>query len=193
MSIHRSLLFVCLLLSAFVVRAHPTGAPLAFFALEPCRVLDTRVSLDPEKEPLGPIGGQTASDLIFVRGSNLLPEHGAQRADCGVPASAEAVAVNFTVIGPLSGGHLRINGPGQEGAGGGVNGPYSRLTYRLGQNDNEEMTVGLCNANAPGFPHVPCAWDADGHFADIQVFNAGPVGSSVHLVADIVGYYAAME
>lgn len=159
-----------------------TGTPLLTFSVHPCRILDTRVDI-------GPLQGSHAMD-VHVRGSSLLEQEegvssGAQRADCHVPPEAEAVMVNVTVINPQSGGHLKINGYGA------VNDPmgsYSRLNYRIGENDSNEIFVNLCNVfNFPG-PHVPCGFDGE-RYQDFQILNGAPSTSSTHIVIEVVGYF----
>ena len=64
-----------------------------FFTLTPCRVADTR-------NPSGPFGGpalvaNTARDFQVT-------------GQCGVPATAKAVAINVTIVDPNNSGDLRI-------------------------------------------------------------------------------------
>jgi hypothetical protein len=70
------------------------GAPLAYYTLTPCRLIDTR-------NPTGPLAGPT------------LAGGGAQRSFtlsgvCGVPATARALSVNLTVVNPATAGDLRL-------------------------------------------------------------------------------------
>jgi len=174
----RVLTFVIGTLISSSLTAVPTGAPLFTYPLEPCRVLDTRVSL-------GPLAGLTAMD-VHVRGSNLLASEGAAVLDCGVPPSAEAVIVNVTVIQPTSVGYLKVSGYGTV-AGVHGSGSYSRLTYRSGENDANEMLVTLCNVYLYPTPHQACGFNGT-VYNDFQVMNMGPSGSSLHLVIDVVGY-----
>jgi hypothetical protein len=173
------LLLVCLL--AVPAYANPTGDPLASYPVEPCRILDTRASL-------GPIVTGTAL-TVFVRGSALPASQGATNADCGIPASAQAVLVNVVAVDPGSSGVLKINGWGY------VHGPagiYSRLNFPAGQTVANEMQISLCNANSPDFPHVPCTYDNAGHYGDFQIEASFMLpGTSVHVVADVVGYLAS--
>jgi glucose/arabinose dehydrogenase len=64
---------------------------LAFYALRPCRVLDTR-------EASGPTGGAPLSGGTELRT--------AVAGRCGVPVAARAVAANLTVTQPSAAGHL---------------------------------------------------------------------------------------
>ncbi len=68
-------------------------APYSFFTLTPCRLVDTR-------NPAGPFGGPALASgfaRAFTVGGN-----------CGVPATAGAVAVNVTVAGATGAGHLTL-------------------------------------------------------------------------------------
>jgi len=67
----------------------PPPEPADFYTLEPCRVLDTRVSGQ------GPALQAQTERTIDVTGL------------CAIPATARAVAVNLTVVGPTTEGYLR--------------------------------------------------------------------------------------
>lgn len=149
------------------------------FPVEPCRIVDTRVAL-------GPLASGSGMS-VFVRGSLLDPLNGAAQTNCGVPAEAEAVIVNVVAVGPTSNGVLKVNGSGFVY---GPTGQYSRLNYQIGQNTANEMVVSLCNVYLYPHAHAPCAFDGAGRYSDFQIVNAGSVGSSVHIVADVVGYLA---
>lgn len=78
-----------LFLSAAPVLA---DGPFRFYALTPCRVVDTK-------------GGQAPA----LSGSTTGTTRGFQiRGNCGVPADAKAVALNITVQVPSQKGHLRV-------------------------------------------------------------------------------------
>lgn len=172
----RLTLFVLALCLAIPASANPTGAPLAFFPVEPCRILDTRVSLG----QISPSSGL----VVFVRGENLLEDDGATHADCGIPVEAEAVKVNVVAVTPNTAGTLRLNGWGF------IHGPmgiYARLNYSAGDTVANEMTVSLCNASPYPFPHQPCVFDNEGHYGD---FSLTTQSGTLHVVIDAVGYFA---
>lgn len=179
-----TLAFVFLLASSFIAispsraDAFPTGAPLVYFPVSPCRILDTRVSI-------GTIPATHAID-VFVRGSNLLASDGAGRADCNVPTNAEVAVVNITVVNPSNVGYIRANATGFVLS---PSGTYSRMSYRPGQNDSNEIAVGLCNTLLFPAPHQPCG-GVNGRYNDFQVKNMGP--GALDLVADVMGYYARL-
>ncbi|MGH9366670.1 MAG: FG-GAP-like repeat-containing protein, partial [Thermoanaerobaculia bacterium] len=82
-------------------------APVGFFTVTPCRLLDTRVA--------GPALA-AGSDRGFPIASK-----------CGIPADATAVVVNVTVTGPTAAGDLRLR-PGNTPVA-----PASVVNYRAGQ------------------------------------------------------------
>src|SRR5262245_50736553 len=59
-----------------------------FFALSPCRLLDTRPIASPVQSGV--------PRFVQVTGA------------CGVPSSAKAVSINVTVVSPSAGGHLQV-------------------------------------------------------------------------------------
>lgn len=184
MYLSRTCLLVALLvLCSSNLLANPTGAPLVSYPIEPCRILDTRVSI-------GAIPTHTAID-VFVRGSALQSSDGAQLANCGVPTSAEAVLVNVTAVFPSSTGDLLINGTGRVA---GLNGAYqySRVTYMPGTLLSNEIQVSLCNTYLYPSPHSPCPHDGVSRYRDFQILNLSSTGSSVHVVVQVVGYLERM-
>jgi hypothetical protein len=66
---------------------------LRFFALPPCRLVDTR----------GP-AGPTGAPALGANRTRTFPLAGA----CGVPAGAMAVAANLTAVNPGAAGDLRV-------------------------------------------------------------------------------------
>jgi hypothetical protein len=176
---------VCLAVLVYIlcstsVHARPTGAALFSYPVEPCRILDTRVSL-------GALQGGFAMD-VHVRGNHLLASEGAAVADCDVPPEAEAVVVNITVVQPSNNGYLKVSGTGTVN---GVHGSgnYSRLTFRALENDSNEMQIALCNYYIYPGPQLPCGYDTiTGRYEDFQILSKAVDGSTVHIVADVVGY-----
>jgi len=71
------------------------NAPMMFYTLAPCRVLDTR-------NASGPYGGPAIPAQDF-RTFFVLNR-------CGIPSDARAVAANLTVVSPSANGNLRIYG-----------------------------------------------------------------------------------
>lgn len=78
-------------IAGFEVRVEQPPAATNFYTLTPCRLLDTR-------GPNGPYGGPVLAAGI----ARLVTVPGR----CGVPATAESVSVNVTVVNPTSAGHL---------------------------------------------------------------------------------------
>lgn len=172
----RAVVLLTLALAASAAQAAPTGSPLIYQPVTPCRALDTRVAL-------GALAANTAMD-VYVRGS-ALPVNQGGSTNCGVPPSAEVVQVNVAAIAPTTNGHFKLNGTG------GVSGSYSRVNYTTLENVSNEMAVGLCNAALFPADHAPCAGPTTGIYADFQVLNVAATGST-HVVVDVVGYFARM-
>ena len=84
-------------LDAATYVCNPSGGG-NFYAVTPCRVLDTR-------NPSGPYGGPALTSgvqrLLMVSGR------------CGVPSAARAVSVNATVVNPSGAGYLTFYPGGQ--------------------------------------------------------------------------------
>ena len=128
-----------------------TPNPLArnFFNVPPCRLLDTRTAV-------GAYGGPSIAanqDRAFVT-----------TGQCGIPITAQAVAVNITVTQPTSSGHLRFY------PGGGVLPPSSTINYSSGQTraNNAILTLGTA-----------------GDF----VIHSGQATGTVQVIVDINGYF----
>lgn len=125
------------------------AAPQGFFhTIAPCRVVDTR-------NPDGPLGGPALS----AGGSRMLQVGG----NCGVPTTANAVAINVTVEAPTAAGHLHFYPDGV------APGAATGISYQ----------TGLTRAN-----NAVLLLGAGG----LGVFCEQPSGT-VHLVIDVVGYF----
>ncbi len=105
------------------------NAPLRFYTLPPCRVLDTR-------NAVGPLGGPAlAADQ--TRTFKISES-------CGAPADAGAVSVNMTVAVPTSGGSLTVY-PGTGPA------PLtSALSFAAGKTRANNSIMGLIGGNPFG-------------------------------------------
>ncbi len=99
----------------------PNAAPLGFYTITPCRVVDTR-------QPNGPFGGPP----LGAGAVRSFPIAG----QCGVPADAKAVAANVTVVGPSATGSLRV-GPN------GIVSNTSTISFNPGQVRASNAVVGL--------------------------------------------------
>jgi hypothetical protein len=125
------------------------GSGLRFHVLSPCRVVDTRATA-------GPLGGPAlaaASDRAFP-----------VRSTCGIPATAQALAVNVTVVEPSAAGNLRLH------PGGTAVPPTSTINYTAGQVRANSAVVPLSAAG------------------ELAAF-AGQASGSVHLIVDVSGYF----
>lgn len=130
----------------------PPFAANDFYALSPCRVLDTRLS-----------DGPTGGPVLGPNGVRSFPLTGS----CGIPANASAVAVNVTVISPTVSGYLSID-PGNAFFLG-----TATLTFQTGEvlSNNATLvlatdgtgTVRILNGSG-GTTHV--AVDVTGYYAE---------------------------
>jgi hypothetical protein len=126
----------------------PTPGPGFFHTLVPCRVLDTR-------NPIGPLGGPAllaGSVRTFVIAGQ-----------CGVPSSAQSVAVNVTITEPTSGGFVTVYRAGVPVP------PTSTINYGPGQTRANNAVVSL------------------GPSGDISVACGQPSGT-VQFILDVSGF-----
>jgi len=118
-----------------VTLSNPTGGAIAYgqaigrihdpgnyFALPPCRVLDTR-------NPSGPNGGPA---LVAGQSRSF-----AVAGQCGIPATALAVSVNVTATQSTTSGNLRLYPAGTPVP------PVSTLNYSAGQTRGNDAVIGL--------------------------------------------------
>lgn len=122
----------------------------SFYTVPPCRILDTR-------NPAGPYGGPSLTSGV----QRLFSVPGI----CGIPASAEAVAVNVTVIGATESGYLTFYPGGQ--------------AVPAVSTINFPPAIGLANSAV-----LPVS--AEGVLG-VRPFVEG-VGQ-VHLIVDVAGYF----
>jgi hypothetical protein len=100
----------------------PNAAPLGYFTITPCRVVDTR-------QPNGPYGGPS----LAGGGARRLFQLAGQ---CGVPADAKALAANVTAVGPSTNGFFSV-GPS------GVANVTSTVNFQAGKVRASNAVVGL--------------------------------------------------
>jgi len=137
---------------AFTSTITPTptpGTPRSYFSVTPCRVADTR-------NPNGPYGGPALAantDRTFVIGGQ-----------CGIPASASAVAFNLTATQSTALGDLRTV------PGGGTLPLVSTLNWRPGQTRANNAVVPL------------------GPSGEILV-HVDQANGTVHFIIDVNGYF----
>ncbi len=141
------------LLAVIGLGAAPVAAdsPTDFFSLPPCRVIDTR-------NPAGPLGGPA----LVGGGDRVFPVAGT----CGIPADAQAIAVNIAVTGATTSGNLRLH------AGGTPVPLVSAINYSSGQTRSNNAVVPLSPAG------------------ELAVFASGGPADSAHLILDVDGYFA---
>jgi glycosyl hydrolase family 44 len=129
----------------------PPPVAASYYTVSPCRLLDTR-------NPTGPYGGPALS-ANAERTLNLAGR-------CGLPAGAQAVAVNLTVTSPTQGGDLRAFPAG------GVAPLASALNFAAGQTRTNNAIV-------------PVTADANGALTVHLDMGAG----TAQLIVDLFGYF----
>jgi hypothetical protein len=132
------------------------GGPFALFPLTPCRVVDTR-------NPPGPSGGPT----LHANTQRSFPIQGA----CGVPATAQAVVFNVTVVAPTDLGDLRIFPAGTPV-------PFASVI--------NWVTTDFAVANGA---LIPLGSDGLGNHVTVLVDMIPGSPGQVDLVLDVTGYF----
>jgi hypothetical protein len=125
--------------------------PTQFFTTTPCRVVDTRAG------SAAPIGGPALVARLTRRFT--LAGH------CGIPSSAQAVALDVTVTEAGAAGNLRLFPAG-------LSVPlFTVVSYRQGQTRGSNTVVAL---------------SADG---EIAAYVAQAARTKVHVIIDVSGYF----
>jgi hypothetical protein len=145
--------------------AQVLSGDLTYSAVEPCRIIDTRLQLG------GRIAANTARSFHVVGSTASFPAQGGKAGGCGIPAfsggepQALAVMINLIAVAPLGPGNLRA-WPTDNGV------PLaSVINY---------TNVDLAN----GFV-LPLRQDNQGFDIRIQADVSG-----THVVADVLGFFA---
>ncbi|HEV7515992.1 MAG TPA: hypothetical protein VGR07_06805 [Thermoanaerobaculia bacterium] len=125
------------------------SAAMAYYTLAPCRLVDTRNPAGPAGGPALAAGAQRSFTLAGI---------------CGVPATARALSVNVTVVGPATAGDLRLFAAGQPTP------LVSAINFTAGQTRTNNAALGL-------------AWGAG------TVTAQNDAAGTVHLIVDVNGYY----
>jgi len=126
-------------------------SPLDYYTLTPCRLIDTRSAAGPLGGPSLPAGG---TRTFTVTGA------------CGIPSSAQSLAINLTAVTPGSGGFLQIY-------------PGSLTTPPVVSAINFNQGVTLANNGL-----VSLAFDGTG-----TITVKSGAGVAVDFVIDVTGYY----
>ncbi|HEY2738312.1 MAG TPA: hypothetical protein VGK45_07890, partial [Thermoanaerobaculia bacterium] len=125
--------------------------PLDFYTLTPCRLIDTRTTAGPLGGPSLPAGG---TRTFTVAGA------------CGIPTSAQSLAINLTAVTPGSGGFLQVY------AGSSVSPPVTAsITFNPGVTRANNGLVSL-------------AFDGTG-----TITVKSGASTAVDFVIDVTGYY----
>jgi hypothetical protein len=121
-----------------------------FFSISPCRLIDSRA------EPNGTYAGPALTSGV----ERLVPTFG----QCGVPATAKALAINVTATGATSGGFIRLY------AGGSAPTATSSLNFAAGQTRANNAVVPLPDTGVLGI---------------LAELGSG----TTHFILDVSGYF----
>ncbi len=154
------LVILCLLAASSLVFAGDVTGPLTFVGVTPCRIVETRpgYGFSGQAGPPSLIANQTRTFQITGTVPGL-PQQ------CGIPSSAVAISVNFTVTGFSGGGDLRIYPAGS---------PVPLASIINFQQENV--------ANATNLPLGPVS-------ATDKGFTVRADGASTDFIADVNGYF----
>lgn len=137
----------------------PGATGMVFTAVEPCRLLDTRVpSLRSGRLP-----AQGQRDFL-VFDADLALEQGGAEGGCDLPDTVRAVAINLTAVGASGRGFVTAWDYGSARPG------TATINLIPGEDVNNQLSVAI---------------NTDVNQPDLLVYSF----ASTHLVADIVGYY----
>ena len=153
--------------ATLAVAAAPAFAagPFQYHAITPCRVVDTRRVDGVNGGPV--VAGNTDTTPDGTQVSRLFSMKDPTGA-CGVPATADAVTVNFTIFQPTSLGHLRVF------PGGSAPPTVSTINFQASN----------VIANGAIVPLGATATDDLG----IYLYQATP-GATSHVIIDVTGYF----
>jgi len=156
----------------------------SFYAVTPCRVVDTRALMPQQPAPrnttvtilppLYPIASEWGGPNDPINPQNFKVRGVGQwdgTGDCGVPTSAVAVSLNATLVTPGSNGNFRIW-------------PYGGTMPTVSTLNPLKTDTAIANGAIVPLP----AYNPSN--PDISVrFTAYPKESGVHLVLDVTGYF----
>jgi hypothetical protein len=139
------------------------ASDLVFNPITPCRLLDTRFATTPAGTPIA--ANSTRNFLVW--GQTSFASQGGAASNCGLTASSNtaALAVNFTVVTPTTGGYMTAF-------------PADVASPPLAATVNFE--AGSVRGNSA------IVRIAQGSSTSLSIYTT----SQTHVVADVVGYYA---
>jgi hypothetical protein len=135
------------LMLAPLASGQTTGGPYQYYTVAPCRLVDSRFN-------------QGATVLVGPVIQNITT-----KTQCGVPATAKAVALNVTVVGASAGGFVELWATGTPIPG------TSNLNFNAGEPALANGAIVSLGASTP----------------DLSVVCNG--GVTTHFIIDIVGYF----
>jgi len=163
---HAVLAFLPLVSASLASAQAPLPDALGYFAVAPCRLVDTRLVGASPGTPM--TGGETRT---FRMRDVTLSYQGGAADGCGIPSEALAAMVNIVAVTPSGPGHFKVWA--------------HPLVKPTASTLNYGAVAGL-NALANGIAIPICDTGTDPCLADFVVFNHASVA---HLVVDVVGYF----
>jgi hypothetical protein len=156
-----------LALSARAQIPSPLGSPLSFYSIGPCRIFDTRtgaqggtlVTNTPEPPPPATPTASSVSRALKIRGQ------------CQIPAEAQALTYNLTLVGQPYAGHLTLYS-------GNVVPNASSLNFVANQTTANGGVVQLGDTTQ------------DRDLVAKLVLGSAPIGSRADIILDATGYFA---
>lgn len=137
------------------------GTAQRYYAVEPCRLLDTRLASNPYTGPLG--DGQIMD--LHAKNTGQIALQGGDSAGCNIPSGATGLVVNFTVANPSGNGHLRAYPAGSPLP------TASILNFTAARNVTNSTVLTICTESC---------------VADFSIFTL----TETDIVADVTGYFA---
>jgi len=159
-----AIFFVTGLALVVVAQSALAGGPYQYFAVTPCRVIDTR-------NANGPTGGPA---LVGQAVGRAFPLAGI----CGVPTTAKAVSLNATTVATTGSGNLRLYPSDLP-----TMPLVATMNFNLGEPaiaNGALVPLAAYNPSTPGDPMTNQSFSA---------FLAIQTGFTAHMVVDVTGYF----
>ena len=162
--LHKGIVFLAagVLTAALGSELLAQGGPYQYYAVTPCRLVDTRNANGPQG---GPALGGTTTRSFPIAGL------------CGLPTTAKAATLNLTTVGTTGSGNLRIW-------------PYGLAMPLVSTMNFDEGEPAIANgAIVPLGPYNPSTPGDPATNNSISVYLGSGSAYSADLVIDVTGYF----
>ncbi|HTO85971.1 MAG TPA: hypothetical protein VMR54_00390 [Thermoanaerobaculia bacterium] len=129
------------------------GGPYQFYSVTPCRLVDTR-------RPVGVNGGPALSSGT-PRGFSI-------RGSCGIPLTAQAAAINVTMVAPTQNGYLKVW-------------PYGTAAPGTSNVNASANTLAIANGALVSLASDPTL--------QVSIVYGTVQPGTAHVVLDVTGYF----